>query len=114
MRGRKRGRVREVKLKGGDERGRLKEKWVLGTKVGIVEEKKEEEEGWCDGDAGFGVDVIVDKLTTQLNLIEDENKPIVVERPIGNNRRAPHFILVGRLLTLKDFRGRLVQQTIMN
>ncbi|CAB4294825.1 unnamed protein product [Prunus armeniaca] len=54
MRGRKRGRVKEVKLKGEDERGRLKEKWVLGTKVGIVEEKKKEE-GWCGGDAGFGV-----------------------------------------------------------
>ncbi|CAL8162998.1 unnamed protein product [Prunus armeniaca] len=43
--GRKRGRVRYVKLKGGDERGRLKEKCVLGTKVGMVEEKEEEEEG---------------------------------------------------------------------
>ncbi|PQQ09075.1 hypothetical protein Pyn_00075 [Prunus yedoensis var. nudiflora] len=39
-------RVREVKLKGGDEHGRLKEKWVLGTKVGILEDKEEEEEGW--------------------------------------------------------------------
>ncbi|KAL6276967.1 hypothetical protein ACE6H2_020568 [Prunus campanulata] len=38
--------VREVKLKGGDERGRLKKKWVLGTKVGMLEEKEEEEEGW--------------------------------------------------------------------
>ncbi|VVA32717.1 PREDICTED: polygalacturonase [Prunus dulcis] len=45
------------KLKGGDERERLKEKWVLGTNVRIVEEeKKEEEEGWGGGDAGFGVD----------------------------------------------------------
>ncbi|KAI5334954.1 hypothetical protein L3X38_025087 [Prunus dulcis] len=40
-------RVREVKLKGADEHGYLKEKWVLGTKMGILEEKEEEEEeGW--------------------------------------------------------------------
>ncbi|PQP92928.1 hypothetical protein Pyn_33704 [Prunus yedoensis var. nudiflora] len=39
-------RVREVKLKGGDERGRLKEKWLLGMKGLMGGEKKEEEEGW--------------------------------------------------------------------
>ncbi|KAH0975908.1 hypothetical protein GBA52_017807 [Prunus armeniaca] len=40
MRMRKKWRVKEVKLKGEDEHGRLKEKWVLRIKVRIVEENK--------------------------------------------------------------------------
>lgn len=34
------------------------------------------------------MDAFVDKLTTQLNLTGDENRSIVFERPIGNNRQA--------------------------
>lgn len=43
-----------LSLNSGDERRRLKKKWVLGTNVGIVKEN-EEQEGWGSGDAGFGV-----------------------------------------------------------
>ncbi|VVA13240.1 Hypothetical predicted protein [Prunus dulcis] len=58
------------------------------------------------------MDAIVDKLTMQLDLTENENMPIVVERPIGNNRQARRFFLVGRLLTLKDFKIQFFMRTV--
>ncbi|BFG30746.1 hypothetical protein CerSpe_170190 [Prunus speciosa] len=58
------------------------------------------------------MDAIVDKLTTQLNLTKDENKSIVFERPIGNNRQAQRLFLVGRLLSLKDFKVHFFMRTM--
>ncbi|CAB4281831.1 unnamed protein product [Prunus armeniaca] len=57
------------------------------------------------------MDAFVDKLTTQLNLAEDENRSIVFERrPIGNNRQAQCLFLVGRLLSLKNFIGTILYE----
>lgn len=58
------------------------------------------------------MDAIVDKLTMQLDLTENENMPIVVERPIGNNRQARRFFVVGRLLTLKNFKIQFFMRTV--
>ncbi|CAB4268788.1 unnamed protein product [Prunus armeniaca] len=55
---------------------------------------------------------IVDILTMQLNLIEDEHRPIVVEGPMGDNRQVRRFFLVGRLLTLKDFKVQFFMRTM--